>query len=133
FIQQAPPRSAEAAGAAASTAATRGWATENLTEGIDLAAMAAHAKMSVRTFTRRFRAETGETAGSWLTRVRVDAARHLLESTDLPVDRIAYRVGFGTAASLRLRLAATVGLSPMSYRRRFRVEPSYPAPREDVG
>ena len=78
--------------------------------------------MSVRTFTRRFREETGEPAGAWLARARVDRARHLLESTDLSVDRIAAESGFGTGASLRQHLSASVGLSPLAYRRTFRVE-----------
>jgi transcriptional regulator GlxA family with amidase domain len=104
------------------TAATREWALRELTADLDLAAMAAHAGMSVRTFTRRFREETGETAGTWLARARVDRARDLLETTDLPIDRVAARAGFGTTASFRQHLAAAVGLSPMSYRRRFRAD-----------
>jgi len=106
----------------AGTGPARSWALEHLGEPIGLADLARHAGMSVRTFTRRFREETGETAGSWLIRARVDRARHLLESTDLSVDRIAADSGFGTGASLRQHLAASVGLSPLAYRRTFRVE-----------
>ena len=90
----------------------------------DLTSLAARAGMSVRTFTRRFREETGETAGTWLLRVRVDHARHLLETTDLPVDRVAERSGFGTAASLRQHLTAAVGMPPLAYRRTYRGEPT---------
>ena len=96
----------------------------HLGEPIGLSDLARHAGMSVRTFTRRFREETGETAGSWLTRQRVDRARHLLETTDLPVDRVAADAGFGTTASLRQHLSAAVGLSPLAYRRTFRAEPA---------
>ncbi|NUR79370.1 MAG: helix-turn-helix domain-containing protein, partial [Dermatophilaceae bacterium] len=56
----------------------------------------------------------------WLNRARVDRARHLLETTDLPVDRVAADAGFGTTASLRQQLAAAVGLSPLAYRRTYR-------------
>ena len=106
----------------AGTGPARIWALEHLAEPIGLADLAGQCGMSVRTFTRRFREETGETAGAWLARARVDRARHLLESTDLSVDRIAAESGFGTGASLRQHLSASVGLSPLAYRRTFRVE-----------
>ncbi|MFG1923659.1 GlxA family transcriptional regulator [Cryptosporangium sp. NPDC048952] len=104
----------------ASTGPTRAWALEHLDEPLDLAKMAAHAGMSVRTFTRRFRQETGQAPGTWLTAHRIERARHLLEETDLSVDRIAHRAGFGTTASLRSHFATSVGTSPGAYRRTFR-------------
>ncbi|SHM32195.1 GlxA family transcriptional regulator [Cryptosporangium aurantiacum] len=107
----------------ASTGSTRAWALEHLNESLDLATLAAHAGMSVRTFTRRFRQETGQAPGTWLTAHRVDRARHLLEETDLSVERIAHRAGFGTTASLRQHFAASVGTSPGAYRRTFRAAP----------
>jgi transcriptional regulator GlxA family with amidase domain len=106
-----------------STAATREWALRRLgepAERLDLRAMADHARMSVRTFTRRFRDETGTSPARWLLAQRVERARHLLETTDLTVDRIAREAGFGTAVSLRQHLHATLGVSPSGYRRTFR-------------
>ena len=119
FIERPVPDASDAG-----TGSTRTWALEHLGEPIGLVDLARHAGMSVRTFTRRFREETGETAGTWLARARVDRARHLLESTDLPVDRVAAAAGFGTSASLRQHLAAAVGLSPLAYRRTYRAEPA---------
>ncbi|GAA3391072.1 GlxA family transcriptional regulator [Cryptosporangium minutisporangium] len=107
----------------ASTGPTRAWALEHLDEPLDLATMAAHAGMSVRTFTRRFRQETGQAPGTWLIAHRVDRARHLLEETDLSVERIARSIGFGTTASLRQHFATSVGTSPATYRRTFRASP----------
>jgi transcriptional regulator GlxA family with amidase domain len=75
--------------------------------------------MSVRTFTRQFRTETGQSPGQWLTGQRVDLARHLLEATDLPIGRVAERAGFGTATSMRQHLRASVGVSPQNYRKTF--------------
>ena len=115
FIDRPVPEEADAG-----TGPTRVWALERLGEPLGLADLARHAGMSVRTFTRRFREETGETAVTWLTRARVDRARHLLETTDLPVDRVAAEAGFGTTASLRQHLAAAVGVAPLAYRRTYR-------------
>jgi transcriptional regulator GlxA family with amidase domain len=104
----------------ASTAATRAWALARLDAPLTLAALAAHAAMSVRTFTRRFRHEVGLSPNRWLTQQRIALARRLLETTDLPVERVAERAGLGTAASLRLHMADAVGVSPTAYRRTFR-------------
>jgi transcriptional regulator GlxA family with amidase domain len=103
-----------------STAAARAWALDHLDADVDVSAMAARVSMSVRTFTRRFRTETGTSPHAWLVARRVAHARSLLEGSDLPVDRVAVASGLGTAASLRAHLAAEVGLSPLAYRRRFR-------------
>ncbi|MGW6916132.1 GlxA family transcriptional regulator [Kitasatospora sp. NPDC054939] len=102
------------------TAAARAWALEHLDEPISLERLAARAGMSVRTFTRRFREETGCSPGHWLTLQRTERARLLLEGTDLTIDRIARECGFGTAASLRLRLRERLDVAPSAYRRAFR-------------
>jgi transcriptional regulator GlxA family with amidase domain len=107
-------------GPAPGTAATRAFALDRLDEPLTLDRLAAHAAMSVRTFTRRFRAETGQSPHTWLAAARVARARRLLESTDLPVERIAADAGFGTAASLRLHLRTAIGVSPGAYRRMYR-------------
>jgi transcriptional regulator GlxA family with amidase domain len=102
------------------TAATRAWAAARLGEPLTLADLAAHARMSVRTFTRRFRDETGLSPQRWLAAQRLALARELLESSDAPVDRIAADAGFGTATSLRAHLRAAIGVAPLAYRRTVR-------------
>ncbi|GAB3425331.1 GlxA family transcriptional regulator [Flindersiella endophytica] len=104
----------------ATTEPARQWVLRRLDQHVTLPAMAEQARMSVRTFTRRFRDETGLSPGEWLTRQRVERARDLLESTDLPVDRVAREAGFGTTASLRQHLHTALGVSPLAYRRTFR-------------
>ncbi|MBO0513352.1 GlxA family transcriptional regulator [Streptomyces beijiangensis] len=106
--------------AAAKTTATRAWVLGELQRPIALGELASHARMSVRTFTRRFREEVGMTPGQWLTQQRVERARRLLETTDLGVDRVAEEAGFGTSASMRQHLVAAIGVSPMAYRQTFR-------------
>ncbi|AYN40794.1 helix-turn-helix domain-containing protein [Streptomyces dangxiongensis] len=104
----------------ATTAAARAWALTRLHEPIQLRDMAGREAMSVRTFTRRFREEVGVSPGQWLTRQRVERARHLLESTGLSMDQVAREAGFGTAQSMRQHLLQTLGVTPTAYRRTFR-------------
>ncbi|MEU0674878.1 helix-turn-helix domain-containing protein [Streptomyces sp. NPDC006172] len=104
----------------ATTTGARAWALGRLHEPLQLRDMAAHESMSVRTFTRRFREEVGVSPGQWLTRQRVERARHLLESTDLSVDQVAHDAGFGTAQSMRQHLQTVLGVTPTAYRRTFR-------------
>ncbi|MET8624279.1 helix-turn-helix domain-containing protein [Kitasatospora sp. NPDC004669] len=118
------------------TARAREWALRQLHQPIQLAQLATQAGMSVRTFSRRFLAETGQTPGQWLTTQRLELARRLLESSDLPVDQVAEHAGFGSASSLRQHLAATIGVSPAAYRRTFQGrnhDPTGPQPVSPAG
>jgi transcriptional regulator GlxA family with amidase domain len=108
------------ADAGVSTASARAWALAHLDGAVDIAGLARRVRMSERTFNRRFREETGLAPGAWLTAQRVEHARHLLETTDLAVDLVARRAGLGTGANLRNHLRASVGVSPLAYRRTFR-------------
>jgi AraC family transcriptional activator FtrA len=98
----------------------RRWALERLAEPLDVAAMARHASVSPRTFARRFREETGTTPLRWLHGQRVLEARRLLEESDLPIEDVAWRAGFGTAASLREHFRRATATTPSGYRRSFR-------------
>ncbi|OBF34146.1 AraC family transcriptional regulator [Mycobacterium sp. ACS1612] len=100
-----------------STAATREWALRHLDEELTVQRLARHAKMSARTFNRRFREETGQAPGAWVRSRRIDRARELLESRDLPVDEVARLAGLGSGGNLRHHLRRGVGMSPSSYRK----------------
>lgn len=95
------------------------WAREHLAEPLSLDILADNARMSRRTFTRRFRETTGTTFIKWLNAERIARAQQLLETTDMPIDCIASEVGFGTAISLRQQFAAQLGTTPSAYRRAF--------------
>jgi len=101
---------------------TRRWAAERLAEPLDVAAMSRHAGVSLRTFARRFREETGTTPLKWLLGRRVLEAQRLLEESDLPIDEVAWRAGFGTAASLREHFRRATATTPTAYRRSFNLE-----------
>jgi transcriptional regulator GlxA family with amidase domain len=100
-------------------AGTREWALTHLAESVTLEALARHARVSTRTFSRRFLEDTGYTPMQWVLRARVDLARELLERSDLGVEQIAHRVGLGSGANLRLHFQRILGTSPTEYRHTF--------------
>ncbi|MDQ7761542.1 helix-turn-helix domain-containing protein [Xanthomonas sontii] len=99
---------------------TLDWMLQRLDQPLRLDALAAHARMSRRSFTRQFRQVTGTTVVQWLAHQRLVRAQQLLERTDLPLERIAADCGFGSAGALRLQFTRDLGLPPSAYRRGFR-------------
>lgn len=95
------------------------WARAHLHEPLPVAELARRAAMSKRSFARRFTAATGTTPHAWLRNLRLSGAEELLETTDLPVEEIARRVGYGSAAVLREQFVRRRGVPPRSYRRSF--------------
>ncbi|MFD5343974.1 GlxA family transcriptional regulator [Streptomyces anulatus] len=99
------------------------WATGRLDEPLTVEDLAAHAGCSARTLARRFTEQLGTSPGRWLLAQRVIAARELLESSELPVDTVARRVGLSSATNLRRRFLDALGTTPGAYRRTFRAGP----------
>ncbi|MFC0113910.1 GlxA family transcriptional regulator [Kibdelosporangium aridum] len=95
------------------------WMQDNLDLPLTIADIAAKATMSTRHLSRRFRAQTGTTPLQWLLDRRLQRARELLETTGLPVDRIAQTCGFGSPETLRHHFAKHVGTTPRDYRAAF--------------
>ncbi len=95
------------------------WARLHLADGVTVAGLARQASVSERTLVRWFSAETGLTPQQWLLGERVTLARELLETTRLPVDRVAERAGLGSAANLRGQFRVRLGVTPTGYRRAF--------------
>ena len=95
------------------------WARQNLAAELSLDLLADRAKMSRRTFTRRFKEATGTTVSKWINAERVVRAQVLLETTELPIECVAGEVGFGTPLSLRQQFGVHLGTSPSDYRRMF--------------
>jgi transcriptional regulator GlxA family with amidase domain len=82
--------------------------------------LARQAKMSPRTFARRFRDVTGTTPLQWLCSERVRGAHHELENTEDTMDRIAGTCGFGSAHVMRTHFTRIVHVTPHELRRTFR-------------
>jgi len=98
------------------------WLPDHLGEDLSVPALARRAHMSERNFARAFRDETGMTPGAYVEVARVESARITLETGDLPVEAIARQAGFGTVETMRRAFRRRVGVSPNSYRGRFRSE-----------
>lgn len=95
---------------------TRRWMVDHLGERLSVAEMAAHARMGVRTFTRRFHERTGLPPWQWLLRRRISHACELLEATDATVESVARRCGFSSPISLRQHFVRLLGVTPGQYR-----------------
>jgi len=95
------------------------WARARLDQPVSLDEWAGAVALSRRTFTRQFRARTGSSGQAWLLRQRLDRARLLLETTDLPVERVAASSGFGSSDALRHHFHALLGTTPQRHRQEF--------------
>ena len=100
--------------------ATLEWAVAHIRDELTVEALARHARLSPRTFARRFKAVCGTTPLQWILNQRVIAAQRLLETTDLSIEHVATNVGFATPISLRTHFARAVGTAPSAYRKLFR-------------
>jgi transcriptional regulator GlxA family with amidase domain len=96
------------------------WIPDHLADDLSVPSLAARAAMSERNFARSFRNETGETPARFIDRTRLEAARRLLTGSDLSVEIVAERCGFGSAERMRRSFQRQVRVSPNAYRERFR-------------
>lgn len=90
------------------------------TEELRLEDLAADAGMSVRSYIRHFRWTAGIPPIRYLTEVRIEIGRRLLEETSLNVTEIAGRVGFSDGSYFARQFRAYTGMSPLEYRREGR-------------
>jgi transcriptional regulator GlxA family with amidase domain len=96
------------------------WVQAHLADELGIARLAKRVAMSPRNFARVFAREVGETPARWVERARVEAAQRLLEESDLGVEAVAARCGFGSAETLRRAFLRQIRVSPSAYRARFR-------------
>jgi transcriptional regulator GlxA family with amidase domain len=99
------------------------WIADHLDDDLRVEALAERAAMSPRNFARAFRDETGRTPAAYVTDLRVERSRQLLEDGAASIDSIARSCGFGTPETMRRAFARRVGVPPAEYRSRFRREP----------
>ncbi|MBK3465913.1 GlxA family transcriptional regulator [Pseudomonas sp. MF6776] len=95
------------------------YVLEHLDEAFTVERMARLANMSARHFARVFARDVNMTPMEFLQSARIDCARHLLETSDLPLKTVAYKSGFGSVRRMRSLFAEKLGLTPAQYREQF--------------
>ena len=101
-------------------AALLSWAREHLDAPLTVEDLAEQAGMSSRHFTRAFIAETGSTPSKAIERLRVEVARHRVQSSGEAIERIAQVTGFGDPERMRRAFIRAFGQPPQSLRRAAR-------------
>lgn len=97
------------------------WLFHHFDEAITTEALAARASMSLRTFARRFKLATGETASQYLQKLRTNVARHLLENDLCSIQEVSYAVGYDDVSFFRTLFKRHTGKTPQQYRKRFAI------------
>ena len=91
-----------------------GWAREHLHESLSVERLAECAVMSPRHFARAFAAEMGVTPAKAIERLRIEAARDIVESSAEPIERVAVRTGFGDPERMRRAFIRAFGQPPQA-------------------
>lgn len=105
----------------ASIAQCQSWIAENYHVSNPVAEMARRSGLNDRTFKRRFHASTGYTPIDYVQSLRVEEAKHMLETTAEPIEDISGQVGYEDGGSFRRLFKRTVGTSPQRYRQRYQI------------
>jgi transcriptional regulator GlxA family with amidase domain len=95
------------------------WLFQNLQKEVHIEELAQRSGMSPRNFARRFAAATSETPIGYLHRIRIDAARHMLESRRKSIGDVGVAIGYEDEAFFRRLFKRHTGVSPRDYRARF--------------
>jgi transcriptional regulator GlxA family with amidase domain len=105
------------------------WCHNNLGGDLRVSTLAKKAAMSERNFIRAFREDTGRTPAEFVASIRLQAARRLLEETELAPKAVARRCGLGTAAAMRRVFLRELGVAPAEYRDKFQAPAAASIPR----
>ena len=104
------------------------WLADNYARSHPVRIMVERSGLAERSFKRRFKAATGYSAIDYVQALRVEEAKQLLETSDLPVDDVTRSVGYEDPAYFRRLFRRLTGLVPSEYRRRFRPSAFLKAP-----
>lgn len=95
------------------------WIRSHLDTDLGIERLAEVYGRSTRTFVRHYKAATGTTPAKGVERMRIEAARGLLEESDWSIARIARRCGFDNLETMRRSFLRCLGVPPAEYRARF--------------
>jgi transcriptional regulator GlxA family with amidase domain len=93
------------------------YARENLRGDLSVESLAEAARLSPRQFSRVFREETGQSPAKAIERLRVEAARLMMETTRHPIEIIARETGFGDRERMRQAFLRAFGQPPQAIQR----------------
>lgn len=93
----------------------------DLSGNMPLAEVAQACKLSVNHFSRAFKASTGQPPHQWVTALRIETARELLENSSAPLVHVAGMCGFADQSHFTRMFGRVVGSSPGAWRREHRV------------
>jgi transcriptional regulator GlxA family with amidase domain len=109
------------------------YARENLHKPLTVLDLADAAHLSPRQFSRTFHAETGQSPAKAIEKLRVEAARNLMEQSRHPIDVVARQTGFSDRDHMRRAFLRAFGQPPQVLRRNARLEAiDYQTPSETV-
>jgi transcriptional regulator GlxA family with amidase domain len=97
------------------------WLHQNFHHPFPLEAPAHQVGMSLRNFVRRFKQATGDSPLNYLQKLRISAAKRLLENNHRTMQEISDAVGYQDVAFFRGLFQRHTGVSPSAYRERFGV------------
>jgi transcriptional regulator GlxA family with amidase domain len=97
----------------------QGWIAEHYADPAPVAAMVQQSGLPQRSFQRRFKLATGMAPLEYVHTMRIEEAKHLLETSELPIAAVAEEVGYDDAAFFGRLFRRQVNLTPPQYRRRF--------------
>lgn len=103
------------------------WIGQNLDQDLCVERLAEKMHMSPRNFARLYGKQMGRTPAKAVTSMRVEAARELLESTELSIKQIAHRCGFGDEERMRRAFLRLLHVPPSDYRQSFGLHTLQPA------
>lgn len=95
------------------------WIADNYASSNPVEKMVARSGLNARTFSRRFRAATGLAPIEYVQALRVEEAKQMLETDQLPNDDVGAAIGYGDPASFRRVFKRGTGMSPAAYRKKF--------------
>lgn len=98
------------------------WLQDNCQKEIRLQDVASRFDMSVRTFNRRFKEATGKTPLGYLQEIRIDMAKDLLQTSNLSISEIAYKVGYQDVGYFSTLFKTQLAISPSEYRTTVRAK-----------
>lgn len=90
---------------------------EHIQEDLSLPELANSVNLSVYHFSREFKQTTGCSPYQYVTQRRIDKAKHLLATTSLPIDHIAWQVGIKRLSHFSTLFKRSVGVTPTAYRK----------------